>query len=215
MQSATELPPALPSSSVVHNGFEKLGHDSLAFDVGSSHLPGYGICFRIDLPWISSSTNSVQPPRSGAVVQQRGLGAEAHVKAALQSSHPLGLPPVVPHGFAFALTAEHTWGRRIGKLRLESLALIVKEENAAQPTAQEGPVCLKSFASRPTRALGRILRLIGSPDTRVAMETAVGIQDWGSPKPSSVFPRSDQPSYCDINVSLLLESAPVRNKILV
>ena len=76
-------------------------------------------------------------------------------------------------------------------------------------------MCLKSFASRPTRALGRVLRLIGSPDTRVAMETAVGFQDWGSPKPSSVFLRSLQPSCCDINVRLLLESAPVLNKILV
>ena len=78
--------------------------------------------------------------------------------------------------------------------------------------AQAGPVCLKSFALRPTRALGRVLRLIGSPDTRVAMETAVGFQDWGSPKPSSVFPRSVQPPHCDVNVSLLLESAPVRKK---
>ena len=84
----------------------------------------------------------------------------------------------MPHGFAFSLTAEHTLGRRIGRLRLERLALLhhnVKEEAAAQSClAQEGPVCLKSFASRPTRALGRIMRLIGSPDTRVAMETAVG-----------------------------------------
>ena len=31
-----------------------------------SHLPGYGICFQIDSPWISSGTNSMQPPRSGA-----------------------------------------------------------------------------------------------------------------------------------------------------
>ena len=76
-------------------------------------------------------------------------------------------------------------------------------------------MCLESFALRPTRALGRVLRLIGSPDTRVAMETAVGFQDWGSPKPSCVFPRSVQPSCCDVNVSLLLENAPVRNKSLV
>ena len=121
----------------------------------------------------------MQPRRSGAVVQQRGLGAEAHVEAALQSTRPLGLPPVVPHG------------------------------------AQEGLVCLNSLASRPTRALGRILRLIGSPDTRVAMETAVGFQDWGSPKPSGVFHSSVEPSTCNINVSLLLEGAPVRNEVLV
>ena len=47
------------------------------------------------------------------------------------------------------------------------------------------------------------------------METAVGFQDWGSPKPSGVFPRSVQPSTCDINVSLLLEGAPVRNEVPV
>ena len=209
--AAAVLPPALQYSSVVYNGFEKLGCGSLAFEVGGSNLPGYSICFRIDSPWISSGTSSVQPPRSGAVVQQRGLSAEAHVEAALQSTHRLGLPPVVPHGFAFALTAEHTACRGIGRLRLERLALlhqIVKEEAAAQSClAQEGPVWLKSFASRPTRALGRILRLIGSTDTRVTMETAVGFQDWGSPKPSGVFHRSVQPSTCDINVSLLLEGA--------
>ena len=94
----------------------------------------------------------MQPPRSGAVVQQRGLSAEAHVEVALQSTHPLGLPPVVPHGFAFALTAEHSLGRRIGRLRLERLAL---SHQFVQP------LCLKSFALRPTRALGRVLRLLG------------------------------------------------------
>ena len=165
----------LPSSSAVYNGFEKLGSDSLVFELGGYHLPGYGICFQIGSPWISSSTSSVQPPRSGAVVQQCGLSAEAHVEMALQSTHPLGLPPVLPHGFAFALTAEHSLGGRIGRLRLERL--IVEEESAAQfSLAQEGPVCLKSCALRPTRALGRVLRLIGSPDTRVAVETAVGFQ---------------------------------------
>ena len=105
----------------------------------------------------------MQPPRSGAVVQQRGLGAEALVKAALQSTHPLGLPPVVSHCFAFALT--------IGKLRLERLALLhqnVKEENAAQSRlAQEVLACLKSFASRPTRAFG-------SPDWSTA-ETSTSL----------------------------------------
>ena len=110
-------------------------------------------------------------------------------------------------------------GRRISRLRLERLALlhqIVKEENAAQfSLAQEGPVCLKPFALRPTRALGKVLRLVGSPNARVAKEKAVGFQNWGSPKPSCVFPRSVQPSCCDVNVSLLLESAPVRNKSLV
>ena len=184
----------LPCSSAVYNGFEKWENDSLAFKLGGSHLPGYGICFQIGSPWISSSTSSVQPPRSGAVVQQCGLSVEAHVEMALQSTHPLGLPPVVPHGFAFALTAEHSLGRRISRLRLERLALLhqnVTEENTAQfSLAQEGPVCLKPFALRPTRALGKVLRLIGSPDTRAAMETAVGFQDWGSPKPSCVFPRS-------------------------
>ena len=68
--------------------------------------------------------------------------------------------------------------------------MIVNEEAYSQSClAQEVPVSLKPFASRPTRALGRVLRLIGSPDTRVAMETAVGFQDWSSPKPSGVFPR--------------------------
>ena len=42
--------------------FEKLVCGSLAFEVGGSNLPGYGICFRIDSPWISSRTNSVQRP---------------------------------------------------------------------------------------------------------------------------------------------------------
>ena len=65
--AAAVLPPALPSSSVVCNGFEKLGCGSLAFEVGSSNLPGYGICFWIDSPWFSSGTSSVQPPRFGAV----------------------------------------------------------------------------------------------------------------------------------------------------
>ena len=84
----------------------------------SSSLPGYGIAFPIDSPWISSGTSSVQPPRSGAVVQQRGLGADVHVEAALQSTHPLGSPPGVPHGFALALTAELKLGKRICRLRL-------------------------------------------------------------------------------------------------
>ena len=160
--AGTGLPVVLPSSSAVYNGFEKLGNDSLAFKLGGSHIPGYGICFQIGSPWISSSTSSVQPPRSGAVVQQRGLSVEAHVEMALQSTHPSGLPPVVPHGFAFALTAEHSLGRRISRLRFERLALlhqIVKEENAAQVSlAQEGPVCLKPFALRQHARLIHMLQ---------------------------------------------------------
>ena len=130
MPAPTELPPALPSSSVVYNG-QKLGCDILAFEVGSSDLPGYGMCFRIDSPWILSGTNSVQPPRSGAVVQQRVLSAEAHVEAALQSSHPFDLPPVVPHGFAFA----YTLGGRIGRHH------IVKEEDVVSPASRKRGLC--------------------------------------------------------------------------
>ena len=45
--AATGLPMVLPSSSAFYNGFEKLGNDSLAFKLGGSHLPGYGIVLHL------------------------------------------------------------------------------------------------------------------------------------------------------------------------
>ena len=124
--------------------------------LGGSHLPGCGICLRIDSLWISSGTSSVQHPRSGAAVQQRGLSAEAHVEAALESTHSLGLPPVVPHGFAFALTAEHTLGGRIGRLSFERLALLhrIVEEEAAAQSCLEGPV-LEVLRIAPDTCIGQ------------------------------------------------------------
>ena len=181
-------------------------------------LPGFGVLFNTAERWRSGASLTLQPRRCGPVVQPQGLEPMAHVALATSAAHPLGAPPLVPHGFAYAAAAEKALGKAVVTLRLRRIALLEKwvaEGNASQSALANAALgVLHKFASRPTLVLGRILGCIGSPDVSVAAATASGLRDWGLVPETGIFPPADVISPPLTSVEELLAGASVRNKEL-
>ena len=182
-------------------------------------LPGLGVLFNTAKRWRSGASLSLQPRRAGPVIPPRGLDPMVHAAAACSVTHPLGAPPVVPHGFAFAAAGEKMLGKAVVLLRLRRLALLEKwvaaDAAGQSDLAETVPVTLQRFAGRPTRVLGRILRCIGSPDVAVAEGTAHGLADWGTADESGVFPPVDVVCSPLRSVGDLVANAALRNQVLV
>ena len=152
-------------------------------------------------------------------MQSRGLSPSEHLWRALNAEHPLSLPPMVPKGFAFAMACDETLGKAVVQLRLRRLVLlqrwIAEDMTAQRALAARAHRSQRHFATRPTWISGRILETIGSPDKKVAGETADGLMDWGSPPVCGVFPLAANPKTPLQSVSDLLKGAPGRNAELV
>ena len=181
-------------------------------------MPGEGTLVRTALIWTGSSPATGQPTRRKEVVQQRRLSPEDHIIAACRAEHPPGAPPLVPHGFAFAVVAEKSFGANVNKVREHRLQLMRKWiqelKDRQQHLAEQMPSSHYRFVSRPILVFERLLQKIGSPDAITGSLTATGFQDWGAPEPSRMFPLADSRKVMQ-SLPELLSKAPLRNRLLV
>ena len=190
------------------------------FDVGCT-LPGEGTSFHVLRGWDVDPTRAIVPPAGGYIVSPRGLLPEQHLEAACQAAcgpHPLGQPPCIGEGIAFAIAAQLALGPQIADLRRGRIALAeawVKElQPKQQAMADNGDPVLHRFASRPTLTLMRILRIIKSPACGYLERMHLGLDDVGQGQRSGTFPPTakSEPAW---SIKQLLEHARNQNPELV
>ena len=180
-------------------------------------LPGEGSAFIVARGWASDPTKAVVSPNSGFVVPPRGLPPGEHLDAAAAAArgkHPLGEPPCIGEGAAIAIAGQLALGADIAYLRLRRIAIaeawISELEPAQRAASDAGDPALRHFALKPSLAMLKILRIIGSPACEYLQDMHMGLSDIGEASRSGVFPPRDvtPPLW---SVRALLEQAPLRN----